>query len=104
MQRQVITRSGQTWTQDYPASAYDAMNRLVSAQESSAAGSWSQTYGYDRYGNWWLDNYSGVPAPNNETPRNANWYLSNNRIAGWSYNDAQGNTRGNITSWVNRNG
>ncbi len=94
MLRQIITRSGTTWTQDYPATGYDAMNRLTSAQETSAAGNWSQTYGYDRYGNWWLASYSpSLPGPNLETPQTQNWYLSNNRIAGWGYDG-----RGNVTS------
>ncbi|PYS36958.1 MAG: hypothetical protein DMG14_22885, partial [Acidobacteria bacterium] len=95
MLRQVITRSGTSWTQDY--NAYDAMNRLLSAQETSGAGNWLQTYGYDRYGNWWLDQHVGLLAPTNETPRNATWYLSNNRLAGWGYGDS----RGNITSVLN---
>jgi RHS repeat-associated protein len=95
--RQVITRNGTVWMQDYPTTAYDALNRLTTAQETSSAGSWAETYGYDRYGNRWLENYSGLPAPNNEVPRNPNWYLPNNRLAGWDYGDG----RGNITSILN---
>jgi len=96
MHRQVITRSGVSWTQDF--TGYDAMNRLLGAQETSDGGSWSQSFGYDRYGNLWLDNQTGsLPAPTNETPRNATWYLPNNRLAGWGYNDG----RGNVTSILN---
>lgn len=97
MLRQVITRTGTVWTQDFPNTVYDGMNRLTYAQETSGAGSWVQSFGYDRYGNWWLDVNSGLPAPNNETPRNAAWYLADNRLAGWGYGDG----RGNITSILN---
>src|SRR5262249_15448109 len=93
LQRQVISRSGTVWTQDYPASAYDGLNRLTNAQETSASGGWSQMYGYDRYGNWWVDSYAGLPAPNLETPQTQYWYLPSNRIVGWGYDG-----RGNITS------
>ena len=40
---------GLSYTQ---ALTYDSLNRLSTAQES---GSWSQTNGYDRYGNRWVD-------------------------------------------------
>ena len=61
--------------------SYDALNRLQTAQENSGA-SWSQTNGYDRYGNRWIDMGGG----------NQSLYIdtSTNRIAGWSY-DAAGN-------------
>src|SRR5262249_40579730 len=96
LQRQVITRNGTVWAQDYPSSAYDAMNRLTDAQETSSSGGWSQTFGYDRYGNWWLAGYAGLPAPNLETPQTQNWYLSNNRLGGWNYDG-----RGNVTAIQN---
>jgi len=60
---------------------YDALNRLQTAQENSGA-SWSQTNGYDRYGNRWIDLGGGV--------QNLYFNASNNRISGWSY-DAAGN-------------
>src|SRR5262249_36999280 len=98
--RQNITRNGSTWIQNYVDTqnnpAYDAMNRLTAAQEvavGSAAG-WSESFGYDRYGNRWLASYPGLPAPNAETPTAAEWFLSNNRVAAWQYGDG----RGNITS------
>src|SRR5689334_24054742 len=52
--RQVITRQGTVWTEDYPSSAYDGMNRLTSAQETSAAGNCTEGYDHDRYGNHWV--------------------------------------------------
>jgi len=42
---------GLSYTQAF---TYDALNRLSNAQENSGS-SWSQTNGYDRYGNRWID-------------------------------------------------
>lgn len=47
---QKITRGSNIWNQTY---TYDPLNRLKTAQETNA-GSWSETYEYDRYGNRWL--------------------------------------------------
>jgi RHS repeat-associated protein len=60
---------------------YDQLNRLTTSQENSGA-NWSQTNGYDRYGNRWVDLGGG----------NQSLYfnVANNRISGWSY-DAGGN-------------
>jgi len=53
-----ITRGSQVWTQTFPqylatGAAYDGANRLIGAAESvTGTGTpWSQTYGYDAYGN-----------------------------------------------------
>jgi RHS repeat-associated protein len=43
---QTIARPGQSWTESYPN--YDGINRLTAASEASG---WSQTYGYDNFGN-----------------------------------------------------
>ena len=43
---QTMTRPGQSWTENY--TSYDGVNRLTAASEGSA---WSQTYGYDNFGN-----------------------------------------------------
>ena len=93
---QTIIRGSQTWTENY-TSCYDGVNRLTCASESGA-GSWSQTYGYDNFGNRWVpvSGRSGLPSPSNEVPNGSNWYLSNNRISGWGYDLA-----GNITAIQN---
>ncbi len=93
---QTIIRGSQTWTENY-TSCYDGVNRLTCASESGA-GSWSQTYGYDNFGNRWVpvSGSSGLPSPSNEVPNGSNWYLSNNRISGWGYDLA-----GNITAIQN---
>jgi RHS repeat-associated protein len=67
---------GLSYTQTF---GYDALNRLTTAQENSGA-NWSQTNGYDRYGNRWIDLGGG----------NQSLYFttSNNRIAGASYDNA----------------
>ncbi|HJP91658.1 MAG TPA: RHS repeat-associated core domain-containing protein [Pyrinomonadaceae bacterium] len=59
--------------------SYDALNRLTTAQENSGS-NWSQTNGYDRYGNRWIDLGGG----------NQSLYFtaSSNRITGWSYDNA----------------
>jgi RHS repeat-associated protein len=94
--RETITRNGTTWTQDFVDGqnnpGYDAMNRLTAAKETwGGASTWLETFGYDRYGNRYLSGYSGLPAPNSETPTAEAWYLSNNRVASWEYNDGRGN-------------
>jgi RHS repeat-associated protein len=67
---------GLTYSQTF---AYDALNRLTTAQENSGT-NWSQTNGYDRYGNRWIDLGGG----------NQSLYFttSNNRITGSSYDNA----------------
>jgi len=65
---------GLSYTQTF---AYDALNRLTTAQENSGA-SWSQTNSYDRYGN---RSISGGGLSFN---------AADNRLTGWSY-DAAGN-------------
>ncbi len=69
---------GLSYTQTF---TYDSLNRLGTAQENSGS-SWSQTNGYDRYGNRWIDLGGG----------NQSLYFNtaNNRISGWSY-DSSGN-------------
>jgi RHS repeat-associated protein len=66
---------GLSYTQSFD---YDALNRLTTSSESGS--SWSQTNGYDRYGNRWIDLGGG----------NQSLYFttSNNRIAGSSYDSA----------------
>jgi len=81
---QTTTRSGGSWTDSY---SYDNFNRLASISESGTGGL-SQTFGYDNAGNRWLASYPGLPAPTLEVPQTANWYLSNNTINGWSYDNA----------------
>src|SRR5688572_27113527 len=77
----VLTHSysggGLSYTQNFD---YDSLNRLTTSNENGTH--WSQTNGYDRYGNRWIDLGGG----------NQSLYFntSNNRISGWSY-DAAGN-------------
>lgn len=67
---------GLSYTQTF---GYDAVNRLTTSQENSGS-SWSETNGYDRYGNRWINLGGG----NQSLYFNA----SNNRITGWSYDNA----------------
>lgn len=76
VQSVAYTGGGLSYTQTF---AYDALNRLTTAQENSGS-NWSQTNGYDRYGNRWIDLGGG----------NQSLYFtaSNNRITGSSYDNA----------------
>jgi RHS repeat-associated protein len=67
---------GLSYTQSF---GYDSSNRLTTSNENSGA-NWSQTNGYDRYGNRWVDLGGG----------NQSLYFtaSNNRITGSSYDTA----------------
>jgi RHS repeat-associated protein len=60
---------------------YDSLNRLTTSNENSGS-SWSQTNGYDQYGNRWIDYGGGV--------HNLSFSTSNNRIttAGFTYDSA----------------
>ncbi len=71
--------------------SYDAYNRLLTASESSSATGWSQTYGYDSYGNRWV---AGGITTSPFTPEAATNFDSNNRlqIEGTPY-DASGNLK-----------
>ena len=55
LQGTTIYAGAPAWWQNLPAVSqgfgYDTVNRLISASES---GAWSQTYGYDEFGNMWI--------------------------------------------------
>ena len=74
---------GLSYTQSY---TYDSLNRLQTAQENSGS-SWSQTNGYDQYGNRWIDYGGGV--------HSLAFSTTTNRITtgGYSYD-----TAGNLTN------
>jgi RHS repeat-associated protein len=55
VQTQTLTIGATVMSQSY---GYDALNRLQGASENSGS-SWSQTYGYDRYGNRWVSASTG---------------------------------------------
>jgi RHS repeat-associated protein len=74
---------------------YDGLNRLTSAGETPQSGSnttaWSQTYGYDAYGNRWVSANSGVPL-SPFTPIVSTNFDSNNRLQiGTTSYDLSGN-------------
>lgn len=73
---QTYAGGGLSYTQNFN---YDSLNRLTTASENSGS-SWSQTNGYDRYGNRWIDLGGG----------NQSLYFSTstNRISGYSYDSA----------------
>jgi RHS repeat-associated protein len=89
---QTVTHNGPNFSgqmQFSPSYGYDALNRLTSATEGS---NWSQSYGYDQYGNMWLTGSSGSLPAQNLMPNSQSAYstANNNRLAAASY-DAAGN-------------
>src|SRR5207253_619466 len=56
-------------TQSY---TYDGVNRLQSASENGGT-SWSEQFGYDRYGNMWVTSYGGMTL-SAQTATAASWY------------------------------
>jgi RHS repeat-associated protein len=94
-QSQTIVRNGVTWIESYCYE--DGANRLTKAYET-ATGGWSETYGYDQFGNRWLlaSQNVGQESNNLEIPNGSPWYLANNHISGWSYDGS-----GNITQVAN---
>ena len=72
--------SGLNYTQNF---SYDSLNRLATATETAGGNtSWTQSNGYDRYGNRGIDLGNGQ--------QNLSFNPSNNRIttSGYSYDDA----------------
>jgi RHS repeat-associated protein len=95
--KQTISGSSFSGTQMY---GYDTRNRLTSATETAA---WSETYGYDRFGNRWVSARSGLPGLTLMTPTAEAWYKAEkNRIdvavrTDWAYDLA-----GNVTAVANQ--
>jgi RHS repeat-associated protein len=77
---------GMTLTQGY---TYDELNRLKTASENSGA-SWSQTYGYDRFGNRWVSASPGYTLNSLTTQSQSAFNTGSNRLVGSQY-DAAGN-------------
>ena len=73
---------GLSYTQTF---GYDSLNRLTTSVESGS--SWSETNGYDQYGNRWID-YGGGN-------HNLSFSTSTNRIttSGYSYDLARSEER-----------
>ena len=88
-------------TQGY---TYDKLNRLTIATENSGT-TWSQNYGYDRYGNRWVSQSTGYsPDPTLCPTQPSHISATTNRIvmAGFSY-DAAGNQKTQIRNSQNEN-
>jgi RHS repeat-associated protein len=58
---------------------YDAYDRLATAKEGTG---WLQTYGYDAYGNRWVDpsHSNGFPLAS-FTPQSSSWFNSSNQLS-----------------------
>ena len=65
------------------AFTYDKLNRLETATEGTSPNGWKQTFGYDRWGNRWLDtngtNSYGVRTSG--IAISSSWYTAKNRLA-----------------------
>ena len=90
LESQTITRSNlSTVSQSF---FYDNLNRLQSAGEG---GSWSRTYGYDRYGNLYVATSSVIPAAQSPEPTlPGHFNTANNRLTmtGTGYDSAGNQT------------
>jgi RHS repeat-associated protein len=73
-------------TQSY---TYDELNRLKTANESSGA-NWSQTYGFDRWGNRWVSASSGYTLSSLTPTTGGAFNTGNNRMFAGGY-DLAGN-------------
>ena len=82
---------------------YDARNRLGSASEQPTGGgavTWSQSFGFDDFGNNWVSAQEGALPGGGPRPNQAAWYqmagtsgtVVNNRIAGEQYDGAGNQT------------
>jgi hypothetical protein len=77
--------------------SYDGKNRLDSAVETPVGGgavSWTQTFGYDDFGNRWVTAITGALPGGGPRPNGPAWYQTgagiSNRVTGLAY-DAAGN-------------
>jgi RHS repeat-associated protein len=88
--KQVIQRPNGSWTQNY---AYDNMNRLLNINEPFGV---NRTYGYDQYGNRWIESSTGLAYEDNLEPdSSSDFNSSNNRLtagAGAQYDDVGNQT------------
>ena len=93
MRSQEIVAPGLDVTQTY---GYDGGSRLTSVAEGTM---FSESYQYTNTagqltGNRWVSARTGqLPVLTSQTPQSASWFGTNNRISGWTYDEA-----GNITA------
>jgi RHS repeat-associated protein len=61
---------------------YDKLDRLEVATEGTTAAGWKQTFGYDRWGNRWLDPdpVKTYPASANGVANGMSWFTAKNRL------------------------
>jgi RHS repeat-associated protein len=72
----LTTQTMATLRQDY---GYDKANRLTSAAETGGSSEWSQSYGYDAYGNRWVSASSGYTL-SSFTPTTSSFFDAYNRL------------------------
>jgi YD repeat-containing protein len=85
----IITHPGSSWTQTF---TYDEISRLASATETSG---FSRDYGYDQYGNRWVDSITDPAYPDTHEPSSStNFSTATNRltVASSTYDDAGNQT------------
>ena len=85
---QTITIGSTVMTQSY---SYDALNRLQSASENSGA-SWSQSYGFDRYGNRWVSASTGYTLSTLTPTSSGAFNTATNRLFASGYDGAGNQT------------
>ncbi|HEX4997176.1 MAG TPA: RHS repeat-associated core domain-containing protein, partial [Terriglobia bacterium] len=102
-----IRRNGRAWQQHYFYDALDRIDCVIEAPDRPAGcdapGMWSETFGYDRYGNRWVTSSSQQNRDAAHEPRFASDFdpatnrLTDARLAGVQYDDA-----GNLTGLTPR--
>jgi len=78
---------------------YDVLNRLLTAGETSGGTAWSQTYGYDRYGNRWVSVNTGVTLSTLTPTASTFFSATTNRITNCTF-DLAGNLTLDSTSRI----
>ena len=84
--RRRVGGSAYEWVQSFEApDSYDSLNRLRRVSETTTAGStsWSQTYGYDQFGNRWAYPPTGeglTSSDVHEPTATSNFHASTNRL------------------------
>jgi RHS repeat-associated protein len=90
---QTITIGATVMGQSY---SYDNVNRLLSASENSGA-NWSQSYGYDRFGNRWVSASTGYTLSSLTPQSQSAFNAGNNRLVSSGY-DVAGNQTSDFQS------
>jgi RHS repeat-associated protein len=83
-----IQAPGQNSTSFVQSYSYDQVNRLSSASETSGGQTWSQQFGYDRFGNMWVSACTGITLSQLTPQGQGAFNAANNRLIASQYDEA----------------